>query len=348
MKERVRVLVVDDSVFARNAITKSLETDPEIEVVGTASDGINAVEQVKALKPDVVTLDVSMPRMDGLAALNQIMSECPTPVVMLSALTGQNTHTTVEALEKGAIDFFLKASTLNPASRNGEASELLAKVKIAAKVPVARLLTASKTRLIQAGNRRVRTSKNARRKILVIGSSTGGPKALAELMPQLPADLPAAILMVQHMPAEFTRSLAERLDHTSEIRVREAKKGDSVEYGTALMAPGGYHMVVKNSGAIDLNQGPMICGVRPSVDVIMKSVAERYGNICLGVILTGMGSDGTEGARQIRLQGGKVAAEHESTCAVYGMPRSVIESGNADTVAPLHGLADEIIKMCNE
>ena len=348
MEERVRVLVVDDSVFARNAISKSLETDSEIEVVGTATDGINAIEQVKALRPDVVTLDVSMPRMDGIEALDRIMSECPTPVVMLSALTGENTQATVEALEKGAIDFFLKASTLAPAGRNGESSELVVKVKTAAKVPIANLMAASRTKLAQAGNRKVKVSSTARRKILVIGSSTGGPRALTELMPQLPADLPAAILMVQHMPAEFTRTLAERLNQASELDIREAKKGDSLEYGTALMAPGGYHMVVKKTGAIDLNQGPMVCGVRPSVDVTMESVAEKYGNVCLGVILTGMGSDGTEGSKQIRLVGGKVAAEHESSCAVYGMPRSVIESGNADTVVPLSRLADEIIRMCNE
>ena len=348
MKERVRVLVVDDSVFARNAITKSLETDSDIEVVGVASDGINAIEQVKALKPDVVTLDVSMPRMDGMEALDRIMSECPTPIVMLSALTGENTHATLEALEKGAVDFFLKASALTPAGSDGQSSELIVKVKIAAKVPIANLMAASKTKLAQAGNRKVKVSSTARRKILVIGSSTGGPRALAELMPQLPANLPAAILMVQHMPAEFTRTLAERLDRTCELEIREAKRGDSVEYGTALMAPGGYHMVVKKTGAIDLNQGPRVCGVRPSADVLMKSVAEQYGNISLGVILTGMGSDGTEGSRQIRLVGGKVAAEHESSCAVYGMPRSVIESGNADTVAPISGLADEIIRLCNE
>ena len=348
MKERVRVLVVDDSVFARNAISKSLETDPDVEVVGTAADGVKAIEQVKALKPDVVTLDVSMPRMDGIEALQRIMSECPTPIVMLSALTGENTNATLEALEKGAVDFFLKSSKLTPAGLNGQPSELVVKVKTAAKVPIANLLAASKIKLAQAGNRKVRASSTARRKILVIGSSTGGPRALAELMPQLPANLPAAILMVQHMPAEFTRTLAERLDQASELNIREAKSGDSVEYGTALMAPGGYHMVVKKTGAIGLNQDPLVCGVRPSADVLMKSVAENYGNVCIGVILTGMGSDGTEGSRQIRLVGGKVAAEHESSCAVYGMPRSVIESGNADTVAPISGLADEIIRLCNE
>ncbi|MCH9010974.1 MAG: chemotaxis response regulator protein-glutamate methylesterase [Chloroflexi bacterium] len=348
MKERVRVLVVDDSVFARNAISRSLETDPDVEVVGTAADGIDAIEQVKALRPDVVTLDVSMPRMDGIEALERIMSECPTPIVMLSALTGENTHATLEALEKGAVDFFLKSSTLTPAGLNGQESELVVKIKTAAKVPIANLVAASKTKLAQSGNRRTRVSSTARRKILVIGSSTGGPRALAALMPQLPADLPAAILMVQHMPAQFTRTLAERLNRASDFNIKGAKRGDSVAYGTALMAPGGYHMVVKKTGAVDLNQDSLVCGVRPSADVLMKSVAETYGNVCLGVILTGMGSDGTEGSRQIRLVGGKIAAEHESSCAVYGMPKSVIESGNADTVAPLSRLADEIIRMCNE
>ncbi|MCH7745485.1 MAG: response regulator, partial [Chloroflexi bacterium] len=230
MNERVRVLVVDDSAFARSTISKMLNTDPQIEVVGAARDGIEALEQVKSLKPSVVTLDVTMPRMDGLTALGRIMAECPTPVVMLSAQTGEQTHATIEALELGAVDFFLKPSAISPAGSNGMvSSDLMAKVKMAAKVPAIRLKPRARSisSMKRAESRNGRT--RVKSKVLVIGASTGGPRALSHVVPDIPEDIPAAILIVQHMPAGFTRSLAERLNQASHIKVKEAEEGDSLE-----------------------------------------------------------------------------------------------------------------------
>lgn len=348
MSDKVRVLVVDDSAFARKAISKMIESDPDLEVVGTANDGQDAFEKVKSLRPDVVTLDVTMPNVDGLQALDLIMGEAPTPVVMLSAMTGENTGTTIEALEKGAVDFYLKPSAMSPAGRSEEALELLSKVKIASKIPVSKLKALGKVKSVGMSRASANGSKvsAAQKKVLIIGSSTGGPRALAELLPSLPADLPAAILVVQHMPPEFTNSLAERLNMACSYSVKEAEEGDRVEYGKALLAPGGFHMLVNKKGEIVLDQGPTVCGVRPAVNLTMESAAKIYGKSCVGVVLTGMGSDGTDGSGYIKKAGGTIAAEHESSCAVYGMPRSVVEAGHVDSVAPLKKMAAEIVKMC--
>ena len=350
MTDKIRVLVVDDSAFARKTISKIIESDSELQVVGTARDGQDAFERVKSLKPDVVTLDVTMPNVDGLQALDLIMAEAPTPVVMLSAMTGENTGTTIEALEKGAVDFFLKPSAMNPAGRSDEESELITKVKIASKISVSKLRALGKVKSVRMSRPAGSGPKVSAvgKKILVIGSSTGGPKALAALMPALPRDLPAAILVVQHMPPNFTKSLAERLNAACSYSVKEASAGDKLEYGTALLAPGGYHMLVDKNGEIVLDEGPTVCGVRPAVNMTMESVARVYGKISLGVILTGMGNDGTEGAGLIKKAGGRIAAEHESSCAVYGMPRSVAEAGCVDVVVPLRKMAIEIIKMCSD
>ena len=344
---KIKVLIVDDSVFARTTISRNLGSDPSIEVVGYARDGVEAVEKVKALKPDVVTLDVVMPRMDGLTALGRIMSECPTPVVMLSALTGEQTKATILALEMGAADFLLKPTVLSPAWRDGMAMDLISKIKMAATIsvsnlgPIARPNNQPTRKNVERGSRSV-----AGGKVVVIGCSTGGPRALAELIPGIPKDLPAAILVVQHMPPGFTTSLAARLAQLSEVRVKEAEAGDRLNNGQVLLAPGGYHMVVSKRRVIELNQEPPVCGVRPSVDVTMESVAKVCGAGSLGVVLTGMGSDGTHGAESINKAGGKVAVEHESTCVVYGMPRSVVTAGGANSVVPLGVMADEIVRMC--
>ena len=348
MNDKVRVLVVDDSAFARSTISKAISSDPQMEVVGTARDGAEALEMVHNLKPQVVTLDVSMPRMDGLAALGRIMAECPTPVVMLSALTGENTEATIKALELGAVDFFLKSSPVNPTGNNGMASGLIDKVKIAARVSPLKLRARARSSRSHIPPRTMGRPSRVKQKVLVIGSSTGGPRALAELIPQLPADIHASILLVQHMPAGFTHSLAKRLDQFSQIRVKEAERGDRLEKTKALLAPGGYHMVVGRSGEISLNQEELVWGVRPAVDVTMESVVKVYGKSSVGVVLTGMGTDGTTGTGLIKRAGGKVAVEHESTCAIYGMPRSVVEAGNTDKIVPLDKMADEIVRMCNQ
>ena len=348
MSDKVRVLVVDDSAFARVSITKALSSDPEIEVIAAAHDGIDALDKIKSLKPDVVTLDVSMPRMDGLTALKHIMSECPTPVVMLSAHTGEGTHATIEALQMGAIDFHLKVSGVGSAGLNGTATELLEKIKIAAKVPASRLRMVTIAATPRKPAEKNKKSSAVRNKVVVIGSSTGGPKALTEIVPALPADIPAAILIVQHMPGGFTKSLSERLDMASQISVKEAEEGDELETGKALLAPGGFHMVLGRRGRIHLNEDPPQNGVRPAVDVTMESVAKNYGKSAVGIVLTGMGSDGTRGAKLIKGAGGTVSVEHESTCAVYGMPRSVVEANCADSILKLPAIADEIARICRE
>lgn len=345
----VTVLIVDDSAFARLSITKQLSADPGIEIIGYAADGIEALEKVEELKPDVVTLDVEMPRMEGLEALARIMSENPTPVVMLSSLTGKGTEITVRALELGAIDFFLKVSRATGAGFYGLDNTLNAKVKLAAAIGGARLRMAARRR--EAPPRPKKPPGQlltVPKKAVVIGSSTGGPGALYEVIPSLPADIPAAVLLVQHMPPVFTKSLADRLNELSHIQVKEAEQGDVLRPGLALLAPGNYHMEVKMDRKIAVNQKPPVLGLRPSVDITMLSASLAYGPSTIGVVLTGMGSDGTKGAASIKAVGGKIAAQDEATCVVYGMPRSVAESGYADRVVPLTEMADEIMKMVRE
>ncbi len=338
---RVRVLVVDDSAFARWVISGKLRSDPRVQVVGFAGDGIEALQKTIALRPDVLTLDVQMPRMDGLTALGRIMSECPTPVVMVSSVTAEDAAPTIEALGLGAVDFFLKPSTASPVGSSGESADLVAKVLQAAN---ARVSTSTPAVALQR-HRSPRRRSGSLHSVIVIGSSTGGPKALCRLTPLLPAGIPAAILIVQHMPAGFTRSLAERLDATSQIEVKEAASGDVLQTGKALVAPGNSNMVVTRAGEIVLNQDSSLCGIRPSVDVTMESVARVYGRDSIAVVLTGMGSDGTRGAARIKASGGGVLVEDESTCTVFGMPKSVLESGNADEVLPLPRIADGIMRL---
>lgn len=363
MTQKITALIVDDSAFARSIIVKRLGVAPDIEVIGVAKDGVDALDKIKQLKPNVVTMDITMPQMDGLTALERIMAECPTPVVMLSALTSDQAEATISALELGAVDFFLKPSALSPAGMTNESDELAQKIRTAAKVDLFKLQRnarrksrASQAKAASSGagpkegtcNEQYQRAKKGRYqgKVLVIGSSTGGPKALAELIPELPADLPVPVLIVQHMPSGFTKAFAERLDQSAEVRVKEAEAGDRLTPGTVYLAPGDQHMVVTSAGRIALNRDPAVWGVRPSVDVTMNSVAKHYGGNTIGVILTGMGSDGSKGTAQIKEKGGAVAVEHESTCAIYGMPRCVVEKGNADAVLPLPEMADEIVRMC--
>lgn len=345
MKEKIRVLVVDDSGFVISAITKKLQADPEIEVVDSARDGLQAIEKVKYLKPDVVTMDVIMPEMDGLTALKRIMAEYPTPVIMLSALTAENAETTIRALEMGAVDFYLKPSAITPAGGNYDNDTLILKIKMAARSQ----LSGKKSPVPNTAAPRTKKTVDGYfpfNKLVIIGSSTGGPRALMQLVPSLPEDISAALLIVQHMPPVFTKSLAERLHLSSAIQVAEAKEGDVIKKGLALMAPGGYHMTVSDDERINLNQNPPILGVRPAIDVTMKSVAGVFGNNTLGVVLTGMGTDGTEGASRIKEAGGKILAQDEASCAVYGMPASVFQAGYVDKVLPLTELAAEITRVC--
>lgn len=351
MDKRIRVLVVDDSRFAAATITRKLITDPEIEVIGSANNGKEAIEKVKDLAPDVVTMDVVMPEMDGLTALRHIMSEYPTPVIMLSALTNENAEITIRALELGAVDFFLKPSTVSPAGE-GDADTLINKIKTASQVnlpgrkPATRCNRVINKRSPEICREKPRVDKVE--KLVIIGSSTGGPRALAQLIPAIPTDLPAGIILIQHMPPVFTKSLADRLNESSQIKVTEARDGDPIISNRALMAPGDYHMTVCDDGTVSLNQDSRILGVRPSVDVTMESAAVIYGASTIGIILTGMGSDGTLGASHIKAAGGKVIVQDESTCAIYGMPQSVVKAGLADKILPLNMIASELVQMCNE
>ena len=343
----VTVLVVDDSAFARLSITKQLGSDPDIRIAGYASNGLEAVEKVKELEPDVVTLDVEMPRMGGIEALSRIMAEKPTPVVMLSSLTDKGTEITIRALELGAIDYHLKASRATSSGFFGLDDTLNSKVKLAATVGRTRLRTKGDKRETRVEPKKPPLGlRLAPEQIVVIGSSTGGPGALYEVIPRLPADIPAGILLAQHMPPVFTRSLAQRLNDLSNISVKEAEQGDVLMQGQALLAPGNYHMEVKMNHRIAVSQKPPVLGLRPSVDITMLSASLAYGASTIGVVLTGMGSDGTEGSASIKAAGGRVLAQDEASCVVYGMPRSVAESGNADYVVPLSGIADEIVRLC--
>ncbi len=347
MQKKVRVLVVDDSKYVVVTVTKKLQSDPDIEVIDSASNGVEAVEKVKSLRPDVVTMDVVMPEMDGLQALERIMAECPTPVVMLSALTSENAEPTIKALELGAVDFYLKPSAIRPVGTGFEEDGLINKVKTAA---VSNIRRRDACQPLQGraslANRQENEKKTRFDKLVVIGSSTGGPRALMQIIPFLPADIPASILIVQHMPPVFTKSLAERIAQVSTIEVMEAKDGSPLMRGQALIAPGDFHMLVSDKHTVALNQEPPNLGVRPSVDYTMRSAADIFGPSVLGVVLTGMGSDGTQGAASIKARGGKIFAQDESTSAVYGMPQSVVKAGCADKILPIQKMAQKIVDEC--
>ena len=347
---KIRVLVVDDSAFARANISKQLSEDPRIEIVDVAHNGIEALEKIPMLQPQVVTLDVDMPQMDGLTALKHIMEEFPTPVVMLSSFTSEGASETIQALELGAIDFFVKHSATQPAGTGKIAESLRSKVRMASEISTAKLRRMRRTASPQLQLKRKKTQKQhalRTRKIVLIGSSTGGPQALYDILPSLPTDIPAPLLIVQHMPAGFTKSLAERLDAVCEIPVKEAAEGDVLTPGTAYIAPGDYHMTTDKHGRIALNQKAPECGVRPSVNVTMESLASVFGPFCVCAVLTGMGNDGTRGSNLIKVAGGKVFVEHESTCIVYGMPKSIIDAGNADKVLRRTQIAQAISQECN-
>jgi two-component system chemotaxis response regulator CheB len=337
----IRVLVVDDSAFVRQALSRMLGGEADIQVVGLAVDGQDGVEKAAALEPDVVTLDIQMPKMGGLEALKRIMAVRPVPVLLLSSLTKEGAGVTLHGLELGAMDFVDKSRVQGNMNLLNLAEELKGKIRALASVkphPPSALLTPV-----------VRTEAprgEAQCDIVVIGTSTGGPPALQAIIPRFPGDLGAAVLVVQHMPAGFTKSLAERLDARSDVRVREAKDGETVEPGTVLIAPAGTHTKLRKRGSavrIVLDDEPRASLHRPSIDILMASAARIYGPKVLGVLLTGMGADGVEGLRSIRDAGGRTLAESEETCAIYGMPKAAVEAGVVDRSVPLTEMADEIL-----
>jgi two-component system chemotaxis response regulator CheB len=337
----IRVLVVDDSAFMRFTITKRLNETPGLVVAGAARDGQEALELIPKLNPQVITLDVEMPRLNGLSTLREIMARFPRPVIMLSSLTTEGANETIQALTYGAVDFISKPTT--KANIDAVMDEVIAKIKRAAR---ARVYAAGPARAAAPSPAR-RSDKRtrpltSRDRVVIIGASTGGPRALSTVVPQLSADLNAAFVIVQHMPVGFTRSLAERLDSLSHLSVQEASPGDRLEVGRALVAPGGFHLTFNEAGQAVLNQNPTVHGVRPAIDVTMASLVQRFKDALVGVVLTGMGSDGSQGSQLIRAAGGYVIAEDESSCVVWGMPRCVAEAGAAHVIAPLNDIAAAI------
>jgi len=343
--KKSRVLIVDDSALMRQVLQQVLESDPDLEVVGTASDPYVARDKIKALNPDVITLDVEMPRMDGLTFLEKLMKGHPMPVVMVSSLTERGCDTTLRALSLGAVDFVTKPKLDMRTGTLDLAEEIRAKVKAAASVRVvARRTTNPSPALHAAASSPYLAQIKATHKIVAIGASTGGTEALKDLLEVLPADFPA-IVIVQHMPEKFTAAFAKRLDGICKINVKEAADGDRVLRGRALLAPGGKHMLLVRHGAeysVKITDTEPVNRHKPSVDVLFDSVAEHAGNNAVGVILTGMGNDGARGMLAMKKAGAFNVAQDEASCVVFGMPKEAIAAGGTDEVHPLSKIAPAI------
>ncbi|MGE5704406.1 MAG: protein-glutamate methylesterase/protein-glutamine glutaminase [Clostridia bacterium] len=377
----IRVLVVDDSAFMRKVISDILSEDPSIEVIDRARNGQECIQKVKSLHPDVITLDLEMPIMNGLEALELLMKEYPLPVVMLSSLTKEGADATIRALELGAFDFITKPSGPISLDIHKVADGIVEKVKAAASSKQRRLgqitakpvirsmeptapsvanhpsmteqVTPNVTTPASSPQSYIRLERNriCSQKLVVVGTSTGGPKALQTLLTTIPADFPAPILVVQHMPPGFTKSLAQRLDTLCSLRVVEAEDGQQLEAGTVYVAPGGYHMeAVAHTGGmrIHLHQAEPRGGHRPSVDILFESVSKLTNVSKWAIIMTGMGSDGTKGLKQMK-EAGPVTSiiEDESSCVVYGMPRSAVLAGLADNIVPLEKIAEKLVRLVN-
>jgi two-component system, chemotaxis family, protein-glutamate methylesterase/glutaminase len=336
-----RVLVCDDSPLLRRVLVDML-TDGGMTVVGEARDGVELVEMAVALGPDVVTLDVEMPRRDGLEGLRELMGVRPTPVVMVSSLTGAGTAQTTAALAAGAIDAVEKpALRLSPGGWGATRDELVCRVRAAAS---ARVPALGRPRPAIPAGRPASRARGGPGDLVVIATSTGGPRALHAVLPRLPSPLGAGVLIVQHMPVGFTRSLAAHLDAASALSVREAAPSDDIRPDTALLAPGGSHLEVAGHGRARLSQAPPVGALRPRADVTIRSAASHYGARTTLVVLTGMGEDGLDGARAVAAAGGTVLVEAESSCVVWGMPRAVQEAGLADAVIPLEAMPIAIVE----
>ena len=344
---KIKVLVVDDSALMRGMLTEMLEEDPQIEVVGSAPDPHYAREKIKKLNPDVVTLDVEMPRMDGLSFLEKIMTLRPMPVVMVSSLTQKNADATFQALELGAVDFVAKPQSDLEHELVNMRDEICTKVKAAAHARVAARSGSDAPKPVVASTRKGYATTE---RIIAIGASTGGVEALRETICRMPADSPA-ILMTQHMPEKFTSSFADRLNGIAAMTVKEARDGDRIMPGHAYLAPGDRHLELMRSGAdyrCKLTDEPPYSGHRPSVDVLFHSVAKNAGQNAIGVILTGMGRDGAEGLLAIREAGGLTLGQDEQTCVVYGMPKVAFENGGVMKQLPLGKIADGILDLCGD
>jgi two-component system chemotaxis response regulator CheB len=368
----IRVMVVDDSPLVRKIVTDILDKAPGISVVATAPSGELALRKLERETPDVVTMDMEMPGMGGLTAIREIMSRRPTPIIVLSAFAQHGAEVTVQALEQGAVDFIAKPEGTLSGGVTAIGPQLVEKVRQASTIRVHALKTESREGKDETertgGTKKVDgkretgaahalgghaysagrgESGESRYNLIAIGASTGGPIALKKLLTGLPAAMPAAIVVVQHMPPVFTAAFARRLDSICGLQVREAEQGDVIRAGQVGIAPGDYHMTVrrKPDGAeIHLNRNERVMGLRPSVDVLLHSVAEEYGSRGLGIILTGMGKDGASGMATLKSRGGCVLAQDRETSVIYGMNREVIENGHADEVVALQHMADRVVE----
>jgi len=375
----VKVLVVDDSGFFRRRVSEILSADANIQVVGTATNGKEAIDQALALKPDVITMDYEMPMMDGITAVRHIMQRCPTPVLMFSSLTHEGARVTLDALDAGAVDFLPK--NFEDISRNPEKVKQLLCEKVhsisrsnrrfssystpAAQPAAAPAPAPSSVSSFGSSSAAPRPSapapaparapaasasspapKRKAYKLVAIGTSTGGPVALQRVLTQLPANFPAPIVLIQHMPAAFTKAFAERLDKLCRISVKEAEDGDILRPGLALLAPGGKQMMIDGRGAVKILPGDERLNYKPCVDITFGSAAKSYGDKVLAVVLTGMGADGREGARLLKQGGSAIWAQDEASCVIYGMPMAIVKADLADAVYGLDDIGRHLVEAC--
>ncbi len=345
--DKIKVLIVDDSAVVRSILSRELARDPAIEIVGTAVDPFVARDKIVYLQPDVMTLDVEMPRMDGLTFLGKVMEHQPMPVIILSSLTPAGCETALKAMELGAVEVMEKPALDVSHKLNEMIIILTDKIKAAAQTKY-RFMTRDKqekkkTRQITPSTAMIKTTD----KVVAIGASTGGTEAIRSIIPVLPPSFPG-IVITQHMPEQFTKSFADSLSKQSQMEVREARDGDTVRPGLVLIAKGNYHMLLRRSGAryyVEVKQGPLVCRQRPSVEVLFDSVAKFAGKNALGVILTGMGNDGATGMLHMKEAGAVTIAQDEASCVVFGMPKEAIKSGGAQKILPLDDIAGELIRL---
>ncbi|AXO89113.1 chemotaxis response regulator protein-glutamate methylesterase [Pseudomonas parafulva] len=372
----VKVLVVDDSGFFRRRVSEILSADPTIQVVGTATNGKEAIDQALALKPDVITMDYEMPMMDGITAVRHIMQRCPTPVLMFSSLTHEGARVTLDALDAGAVDYlpknfedisrnpdkvkqmlcekvhtisrsnrrFSSFSSPTPSPATSAPSSSAAPSSVASSPAPVR--SAAPTRPNAPAASHSPAPKRKPYKLVAIGTSTGGPVALQRVLTQLPANFPAPIVLIQHMPAAFTKAFAERLDKLCKISVKEAEDGDVLRPGLALLAPGGKQMMVDGRGTVKILPGDERLNYKPCVDITFGSAAKTYGDKVLSVVLTGMGADGREGARLLKQGGSTVWAQDEASCVIYGMPMAIVKANLADAVYSLDDIGRHLVEAC--
>jgi len=366
MNNKIKVLIVDDSAVVRKILSSALSKHQDIEIVGTAPDPFIARNKILQFKPDVLTLDVEMPKMDGITFLNKLMTHYPIPTIMVSSLTQEGCDATLKALEVGAVDFVAKPTSRIGSDVENVIGELYAKIKYASKAKVRiRQKSTEKANRNNSHSQTIRSRTHScaqgdngmnytvfkgTNKVIFIGASTGGTEALKEVLIQMPPDSPA-IAIVQHMPEMFTKAFAKRMDSLCSITVKEGKNGDSLIQGQAIIAPGNYHMSIKRNGAmyrIETNQEAPIHHQRPAVDILFDSASKYVGPNAIGVIMTGMGSDGASGLLKMKESGAKTIAQDENSCVVFGMPKEAIKLGAADKIVPLHKIPENILSFLKD